>query len=113
MTVDLEQIGAVALARITGRVDAYTSPDLDQRLRESVGAGRHLVLDLGGTDYMSSAGLRVLLGLAKRASAEGFELRLCGMRPEVSEVFDIAGVTPLFTILDTAQEALGELASAE
>jgi len=111
MTTEIEAVDQVIIARVVGRVDAYTSPALDEALRALPGVGHDLVLDLGGADYLSSAGLRVLLGLAKRARAEAFRLRLSGMRPAVAEVLDIAGFVPLFEIRDTADAAVVELAT--
>ena len=111
MTTEVTQHDSVVVARVAGRVDAYTSPALDQAVAGLPGAGRHLVLDLSGTDYMSSAGLRVLLGLAKRARAEGFQLRLSGLAASVSEVLEIAGFVPLFEIRESEASALAELAA--
>lgn len=111
MTTEVVQQGPAVIARVQGRVDAYTSPALDVALATLPGAGQHLILDLSGADYLSSAGLRVLLGLAKRARAEGFQLRLSGLGPAVAEVLEIAGFVPLFEIRDTEASALAELAA--
>jgi anti-anti-sigma factor len=82
-----------------GRVDSTTSAALDQRLASLIAAGeRRLVVDFGGVDYISSAGLRVMLTLAKKSRDHGGRLALCGMGDLVREVFSLAGFLSLFTI---------------
>lgn len=113
MDIEVGGDAQVAVVAVSGRIDAYTAPDVEERLRQVLaeGATRHLVVDLEGTDYVSSAGLRVLITLAKRAMQNGFSLRLCALQEPVREVFDIAGFTRLFEIRDSQEAAVAELAS--
>jgi anti-anti-sigma factor len=100
--------GVVVLAPV-GRIDTTTSPQLDDTVRRVVdGGARNLVVDFAGCDYISSAGLRVLLVLAKRVKSAGGRLVLCGMPPPVRQVFDLAGFSPLFTIAPSRDAALTE-----
>ena len=101
----------VAVVAVEGRIDAYTAPEVEQRLSAAVD-GRAVLLDLSAAEYISSAGLRVLITLAKRARAERFAMALCGLQPSVLEVFEIAGFTQLFEIRDTREAALAELTAA-
>ena len=63
-------------------------------------------------EYISSAGLRVLLATAKTLKKDNGEVRLCCLKPYVKEVFDIAGFTQIFTVCDTRQEAIEGFSSS-
>ena len=71
--------------------------------------GGVLVLDLAGLDYVSSAGLRVLLKAAKEARAAGSRFALAGLRPAVREVFEVSGFFAVLTAYPTRAEALAAL----
>src|SRR5512140_2277832 len=96
-----------------GRLESKTSPELEKKVTALLGAGeRRFVVDLGATEYVSSAGLRVLLMLAKKVSGGAGRLALCGLNPQVREVFDIAGVGALFVIRETRDDALAAAEAA-
>lgn len=96
-----------------GRLESKTSPELDKKVVALLAAGeRRFVVDLGATEYVSSAGLRVLLMLAKKVSGGAGRLALCGLNPQVREVFEIAGLGALFLIRETRDEALAAAESA-
>lgn len=91
---------------LAGRMDAPSAPDLEHRLAEALAAGRTcLILDFSPLEFIASAGLRVLLSFAKKAGKAGCALALCGLRPEVSEVFRVTGFTTIFRIHGSADEA--------
>ena len=111
--MDIQELrsGEVVVVAPRGRVDSTTSGDLEQRLLQLVGGGeRRLVLDLAGVEYISSAGLRVLLVVARRMKAAPGDLVLCALTPPVRQVFDLAGFLPLFATEDTRAAALSRLA---
>jgi anti-anti-sigma factor len=112
MDVQVTESGGVAVVAVSGRIDAYTAPEVEARLTAAAVAGHDVVIDLSETDYISSAGLRVLLTLAKRARGTSFDMRLCGLREAVTEVLDIAGLIPLFEIRTSRDEALRELSQS-
>jgi anti-anti-sigma factor len=96
-----------------GRLESKTSPELEKKVVALLGAGeRRFVVDLSATEYVSSAGLRVLLMLAKKVSGGAGRLVLCGLNPQVREVFEIAGLGALFEIHGTRAEALAAAESA-
>lgn len=102
--------GTLTLVAVTGRLDTKTSGELEKTLTGLVGQGkRRLLLDLAGLEYLSSAGLRVLLMLGKRLGGGEGWLGLCGLNAAVREVFDVAGFTPLFAIYRGRKE--GEAAA--
>jgi anti-sigma B factor antagonist len=95
----------------TGRIDHGRSEDFKSALRpflERCATGQDkLVLDLSGVDYMSSAGLRVLMLARKQAKAQGGTLVVAGLQPVVQEIFEISRFTVVFDIFATVRDALG------
>lgn len=101
----------VAVIAPAGRIDTTTSPALEEALRRIIDAGsRTLVVDFTGTEYISSAGLRVFLVLAKRMRDLEGRLVLCGMPEPVRQVFRLAGFMPLFLVEPSMDAALARLA---
>jgi len=69
----------------------------------------HIVVDLGGMNYVSSAGLRSFIIMAKQARAKNHTIALSAMREEVTEIFEISGLMELFKIYDTVEAAVAAL----
>jgi anti-sigma B factor antagonist len=102
-----EQAGAVSVLAPVGRLDTDSATDLELAIQDLIGAdARHFVLDFAKIGYVSSAGLRVLLMAAKQLDGGMGTLRLCGLSPQVKQVFDIAGFTKLFQIFADRAAAL-------
>jgi anti-sigma B factor antagonist len=90
-----------------GRIDGATSPAMESEITEVIAGGeRHLLIDLSKVDYMSSAGLRVLLAAMKKVKALQGDMVLCCMQPFVKEVFDLTGFSRIFSIYASEEEAL-------
>lgn len=101
-----EQDGATILA-LAGRLDGATAPELEASCMRRIESGtKRLVLDLGQLEYVSSAGLRVILMATKRLRAAGGALAACGARGVVQEVFTISGFGSLIPITGTLEEAV-------
>lgn len=93
-----------------GRVDSVTCKPFEQALMGALEAGeRRVIVDFAELDYISSAGLRVLLMGAKRQKAAGGRLFLCGMRDHIREVFDVSGFSSILEIRKDRAESLTEL----
>jgi len=91
-----EDLPVIALA---GRIDSGTAKSYEDYLLARLEDGRPaLVLDLGGVDYISSAGLRVLLIAVKRAAAQNRGFALCQLQDTVAEVLEISGLTALLRV---------------
>lgn len=93
---------------ITGRVDATTSPDFDAKFAElckEMPEPVSMIMDLGNVEYLSSAGLRSVLKVAKYCTSMKKKLVLCSIQPPVYEVFKISGFTALLTITDSLNDA--------
>ena len=101
--------GALVVAP-TGRLDSLSAGELEKLVASRLDAGeRRLVVDLAGVEYISSAGLRVLLMAAKRLKQPPAALVLCGMGPSVRTVLELTGFVPLFAIEPTREQALARL----
>ncbi|MBS2034196.1 STAS domain-containing protein [bacterium] len=98
--------GHLVLA-VEGRLDANSSAAFQERLLTEVEKrpNSRVVVDLTGLNYLSSAGLRVLLVAAKTSKKIGTEVRLAGLRPHVEEVFSISGFDALFQIFPNPEAA--------
>lgn len=104
--------GAIVVAPV-GRIDAVTSDDLERRLLVLVAArGARLVVDMQAVEYISSAGLRVLLRLAKKSKEQAGRVVLCALGPAVRQVFELAGFLALFEIEPERGRALARLAGS-
>lgn len=82
---------------VIGRLDTTTAPELDAALKEALPGVKELVLDFSAMDYISSAGLRVLLSTQKLMSKQG-SMVLTGVNEGVMEVFEITGFSGILTI---------------
>ena len=82
---------------LEGRLDTMTAPDLENELKTSLDGAESLVLDFGKLDYISSAGLRVLLSAHKTMSKKG-GMKLKNVNEIVSEVLDVTGFADILTI---------------
>ena len=108
MNIETRELKHVSVVKITGRVDSNTAPDVEKALLELLNADRHqVVLDLQDTEYMSSAGLRVLVSTLKAAKKSGGDLKLAQPSGRVKEVLDLAGLTPVFHVHGDVVEAVG------
>ncbi len=97
----------VTLIALAGNLDSNTSPQAQQALDGILArGGRKMAVDFTALDYISSAGLRVLLGTAKRLLAAGGALHLFGLNETVREVFDISGFSTILTVCATEDDAL-------
>jgi stage II sporulation protein AA (anti-sigma F factor antagonist) len=100
---------AVVVA-LGGRLDAVTSPDFEKRMRELIDGGNAaLVVDFERLDYISSAGLRALLVIAKTLKAKDGRLRFANVKGGVHAVFDMSGFASMFPLDDSVAAALAAL----
>jgi anti-anti-sigma factor len=94
-----EKKDATLVIAPAGRVDSSSSGVLESHILERLSQGERLVvIDLADVQYISSAGLRVLLLTLNKLNASGGRLVLCGLGESVREVFELAGFTTIFTI---------------
>ena len=99
----------IHIVAIAGSLDSTTSPEAQKLLMAVVAGAKKVVLDFSGLDYISSAGLRVLLGAAKQLRASGGKLGMFGLNQSVREVFEISGFSSILSIYQSEAEALGAM----
>ncbi|MCK5833556.1 STAS domain-containing protein [bacterium] len=105
MNIDFKNSGKWVIAGFSGRIDGHTSPDCEQALKDKIGEGNHLIaIDLSDVDYMSSAGLRVLLATYKNLKANTGDMALISPQESVAEVLDISGFSSIFKIVNKIEE---------
>ena len=109
MKLEIEKRNDVLILHLAGRLDSSSSPELERQVTEQVDAGAHrLVFDLSTLDYISSAGLRVILLAGKKLRGVKGKLVLVGLRDMVREVFDMSGFMTLFAVEDTIDAGVAE-----
>lgn len=112
MEIDEEKAKGALVIAPRGRLDSVSSSELEKHVVARLDAGeRRVVIDLAGVEYISSAGLRVLLLAAKRLKPPAGALVLCGLGASVRTVLELAGFTSLFAIEAAREPALARLAA--
>ena len=97
MTIEIKRNAEVTTINIVGRLDTTTAPELDKTINEDITDVKNLVLNFKGLEYISSAGLRVLLGAQKKMQKVG-TMKLVNVCEEVMEVFEMTGFSDILTI---------------
>lgn len=107
MQITTQESGAVSVVAVSGRVDSATAPDLEAALKRLVDAEKtQLVLDLLSVEYMSSAGLRAMVSTLKSVKRVNGDLRIASPSQRVEEVLRLAGLTAIFSIYRSRDEAV-------
>ena len=97
LKITMSNNGGEYTFNVEGRLDTNTSPELEAKINEIVGSADKLIIDLGKLEYISSAGLRVLLGATQQMEGKG-EMIVRNVTTAVREVFDLTGFNHVFTI---------------
>lgn len=110
MNLDQETRGDIAILRPVGRLDSASSPELEHAVLERLDEGcNRMVFDFGDMDYVSSAGLRVILLAGKKLRASQGKLVIAGMRDMVRDVFEMSGFLTLFAVAPSVEDALAKV----
>ena len=97
----------INIYRLKGRLDSNTSQGFEQKLFQAISEGaKNMVVDFKDIDYISSAGLRVILKAFKALQREDGRIILCSMQKYVREIFKMIGIDSFVPILDTMDDAL-------
>ena len=97
MTIEIKRSAEVTTIELVGRLDTTTAPELDKTINEDIGDTKNLVLDVKGMEYISSAGLRVLLAAQKKMQKIG-SMKVTGVCEDVMEVFEMTGFSDILVI---------------
>ncbi len=97
MNIKMEKNNNELTVVLEGRLDTMTSPELEEKLEPALDDIEKLIFDLTGVEYISSAGLRVLLSAVKIMDDQG-EMIIRGVQPVVMEVFEVTGFVDILNI---------------
>ena len=97
MTIDIKKNQNETVIEVAGRLDTISAPMLEKSINEDIGDTKNLVLDLKGVEYISSAGLRVLLSSQKKMQKIG-SMKVINVCNEVMEVFEMTGFADILVI---------------
>ncbi len=112
MKTEVRQEGPVTVVAVAESIDALTAPDLTRLLSEQTAAGHcNLVVDLTQVDFMSSAGLRTLLGGVKDARTHGGDLRIASTNPGIDKVLKMSGFNNVARVFASSGDALASFGS--
>ncbi len=108
MEIEAQWEDDIRIIRVQGRLDSLNAPVLD-RFLEQIGDGERLIFDFSKLDYISSAGLRVILKVAKRLNGSQGHLVLCGMEDVILEIFAVSGLLSFLQVEKSLSKAKSAL----
>jgi len=110
MALEVTRENEIIIIAMPQRFDANNAPDIESEVKALLlGKPAKLVLDFAKTEYIASAGLRVLLVVTRDQMKAGGKVALAGIRPQVLKVFEMAGFTSIFTICANRDEAIKKI----
>ncbi len=110
MKVDTRKEKNAVIVSVKGRLDAVTAPEFEKNLSDLILQGeKNFLLNFGGLEYISSAGLRSILATAKKLKEKEGKIFFVGLKGSVEEVFKISGFHSIFKIFDSEEAALKEI----
>lgn len=108
MELTLKNTNGINVLGIIGKLDTNTWPQLEEKIIPMIDAGENnFLLDCSQLDYISSAGLRVLLMAAKKLKSKNGKIVIAALKSHIKEVFDIAGFSTIFIVTASVEEGLG------
>ena len=110
MNLEQERREDLLIVRPRGRLDSSSAPEMERLVSEQLdGGAQRLVLDFTSLDYISSAGLRVVLLAGKKLRASKGKMVLVGLQDMVREVFEMSGFLALFAVAPTLEEGIAKV----
>ncbi len=109
MDISVQQLEQISIVSIAGSFDALTVDQVTGCIDERISSGeKHLVLDLSEVEFMSSAGLRAILGALKQTRQQGGDLYLAGAQGGVDRVLKMSGVSKILKAYDSVDNAIAQ-----
>jgi anti-sigma B factor antagonist len=109
MDISVQQSDQISIVSIAGSIDALTADQVTGCIDERISSGeKYLVLDLSEVEFMSSAGLRVILGAMKETRQQGGDLYLAGAQAGVDRVLKMSGFSKILKTYDSVDEAVAQ-----
>ena len=110
MDIQTERNNGILIAKTAGRIDGVNARDFEEALKAAISADdNNVVMDLEGLSYISSAGLRVILLIAKTLRKRNAELMLCSLSDPIREVFEISGFDKIIPVHASREQALASI----
>jgi anti-sigma B factor antagonist len=110
MNISDKKIGMVCILNVSGRIDSTSSQEFEKKISKYICQGeKNILLDFSNLEYISSAGLRVLLVSAKNLKAVNGKFMICCIKGMVKEVFLMSGFIDILTIFKNEEEALNNV----
>ena len=109
MEINVKTIEEVTVVEITGDIDGKTAPQLQEQISLLIQPGCKIILNMTNVDYMSSAGLRMMLTTHRQVSGNNGQVLLAGVSEEIQETMSATGFLRFFTVYDTVEAALATL----
>jgi anti-sigma B factor antagonist len=109
MEINVKSMGQVTVVEIVGDIDSNTAPQAQERVLPLVQSGSKILLDMNGVEYMSSAGLRMLLSMYRQMSRQNGSMVLVGLSEEIKDTMSVTGFLNFFTTRDSVDEGLQAL----
>ena len=107
MEVTVKEVNEVNVMAFEGNLDTNTAPQAQAQIDQLIdGGSSKILINFNDLNYISSAGLRVLLATAKKLKAASGDLKICGLNQTVQEVFDISGFSSILSVVATEEDAL-------
>ena len=107
MEINHKQAGGIVYVTIKGRLDADSALEAEKTVSDAfAGDTKKLLFDLGALDYLSSAGLRILLSAAKEIKRRDGKIVLCALTQFVKEIFEVSGFEALIPIEDSVESGV-------
>ena len=112
MKIEVKHEKDVTIVAVNGSVDALTAPDLARAIVDEIAKGRaNLVVDLTGVEFMSSAGLRTLIGAVKESRSQGGDLRIASTNPGIDKVLKMSGLHNIARVFTSEADAVAGFGS--
>lgn len=112
MNFEISNDNELTIAKISGRIDATNSDELQNNIVELIASGAtKLVIDFSGVNYISSAGLRSILTATKEIMKKSGKLAIFGMQSNIRDVFDMSGFSSIMNITSDLSKAKSSLLS--
>ena len=109
MEITVKSSGQVMVVEMAGDIDSNTAPQAEEQILPLVQPGAKILLDMSGVEYMSSAGLRMLLSTYRQVSRQNGGIVLVGLAEEIKDTMSVTGFLNFFMIRDTVDEGLKAL----
>lgn len=105
MEIEVEEKGEVVVLRLHGRLDAASSPQIEKKINSIIEAGHfRLILNFAGVEYLSSAGMRLMLSVSKKLGHLEGKMVACSLHDEVMDVIKMAGFQEVLEIYPSEEE---------